>query len=312
MRNAAPQLILGLAGLLMMTGGAAAQSRQFDCGGGAFVSVTVSGPNTVVAGPLDGQMMTLFQSPNNPMHFINGDYGVVLSPDQTRVQVEVPEDAGRTCVFGAAANNQPPPAPPRPQPPPPPQQQQQQATGQGPSRQFFCGEDSFVTVTVSGPNTILAGPIDGMMMTMQQDPSRPMDFFFQDYGLTISPDQMHIDIDIPDFGRIGCQFGAGAGVPQPPPPTATPQPQPPAQAAGFPLAARSWGGTVRAGPGVNFQKIASLPEGEQITVLEQVDAPFFQERPWFRISFRGQTGFHWGGIICPIGRPVPGMYEVCN
>ncbi len=308
MRIAVPTLGLAALAFAMLAGAAEAQTRQFACGGGRFVTVTVSGPNTVVAGPLDGQMMTLVQSPNDPLHFLNGDYGVVISPDQTRIQVEVPEDAGLVCVFGAGGNAQrPPPAPPRPQPPPPPPQ----ATGQGPSRQFFCGEDSFVTVTVSGPNTVFAGPIDGQMMTLVQSPNDPLHFLNGDYGIIISPDQLHIQVEIPDFGQIGCQFGAGAGVPQPPPAVAAPTPQP-AQPVGFPIEAKSWGGSVRAGPSINAQKIGSLPEGERITLLEQANAPFFQDRPWFRISFRGQTGYQWGGIICPIGRPVPGTFEVCN
>jgi hypothetical protein len=29
-------------------------------------------------------------------------------------------------------------------------------------------------------------------------------------------------------------------------------------------------------------------------------------------SFRGRIGYHWGGIICPSYRPVPGTFQVCN
>lgn len=90
-------------------------------------------------------------------------------------------------------------------------------------------------------------------------------------------------------------------------PGSVPQPQP--QGSGF--AAKSWGGIVRTGPGQQFNRVASLNEGEPITVLERSGA-VFQGRPWFRISFRGQVGYHWGGIICPIGRPVPGTWQVCN
>lgn len=86
---------------------------------------------------------------------------------------------------------------------------------------------------------------------------------------------------------------------------------PSAQEGSGSFAAKSWGGIVRSGPGQNFARIASLNEGEPITVLEQTGAQF-QGRPWFKISFRGRVGYHWGGIICPIGRPVPGTFEVCN
>ena len=88
-------------------------------------------------------------------------------------------------------------------------------------------------------------------------------------------------------------------------------PQQPPQAQGGGFAAKSWGGIVRSGPGVNYAKIASLNEGERITVLQQT-RQYYQDRPWFQISFRGRTGYHWGGIICPIDRAVPGTYQVCN
>ena len=90
-------------------------------------------------------------------------------------------------------------------------------------------------------------------------------------------------------------------------------PAPPVQSGGvtFPFAAKSWGGIVRSGPGQNYGKIASLREREPITVLEQT-AQYFQDRPWFKISFRGRIGYHWGGIICPSYRPVPGTFQVCN
>jgi hypothetical protein len=80
----------------------------------------------------------------------------------------------------------------------------------------------------------------------------------------------------------------------------------------FPFAAKSWGGSVRSGPGSGFKQIASLREREPITVLEQSDAAHYQDRPWFKIQFRGRVGYHWGGIICPVGAAVPGTFEVCN
>ena len=89
--------------------------------------------------------------------------------------------------------------------------------------------------------------------------------------------------------------------------------QQPAQtgAVSFPFPAKSWGGIVRSGPGQRFRKIASLREGEPITVLEQT-AEYFQDRPWFKIRYRGRVGYHWGGIICPKGRAVQGTFQVCN
>lgn len=84
----------------------------------------------------------------------------------------------------------------------------------------------------------------------------------------------------------------------------------PGQGGGL-FAAKSWGGIVRSGPGTGYARIASLKEGEPITVLEQM-RQYYQGRPWFKISFRGRTGYHWGGIICPLGQSVPGTFQVCN
>lgn len=92
-------------------------------------------------------------------------------------------------------------------------------------------------------------------------------------------------------------------------PGSPPPVQQPAAPGSF--AAKSWGGIVRSGPGQRYARIASLNEGERITVLQQT-GQYFQDRPWFKIRFRGRTGYHWGGIICPLGRAVPGTYQVCN
>ena len=92
----------------------------------------------------------------------------------------------------------------------------------------------------------------------------------------------------------------------------TPGSPPPVQQGGSgSFAAKSWGGIVRSGPGTQYGRIASLNEGERITVLQQT-GQYYQDRPWFKISFRGRIGYHWGGIICPLGRSVPGTFQVCN
>lgn len=79
-----------------------------------------------------------------------------------------------------------------------------------------------------------------------------------------------------------------------------------------PLAAGSWGGIVRSGPGMDHRRVASLREGERVELL-------FNTRimrdgyPWFLIRFRGgQLGFQWGGILCRLEVPVDGLYETCR
>ena len=172
------------------------------------------------------------------------------------------------------------------------------------SRTFFCGEDSFVTVTVVNPTTITAGLIEGQTLTMQQDPAAPLTYFLGDYQVIIAPDQNGIQLMIPDFGAIDCiRQDATQQAPDPAPAPAE---------ADFPVEAKSWGGSVRSGPGIDYPKVGSLAEGQRIVLLSQSGAEFYQDLPWFEISWSGKTGYHWGGIICPIGVAVPGTFQVCD
>lgn len=82
-----------------------------------------------------------------------------------------------------------------------------------------------------------------------------------------------------------------------------------AAAASFP--AGSWGGIVRAGPGMNFPKVTSLKEGDPVTVIENTGV-MMNGYPWFKITYGAKkTGFHWGGIMCAVGAPRDGLFEVC-
>ncbi|HVQ10236.1 MAG TPA: SH3 domain-containing protein [Allosphingosinicella sp.] len=84
--------------------------------------------------------------------------------------------------------------------------------------------------------------------------------------------------------------------------------------AGFdrPVAAGSWGGVVRSGPGMEHARLASLREGERVELL--YDTGIMRDGyPWFLIRFRGnQLGFQWGGILCRLQVPVEGLYESCR
>jgi hypothetical protein len=84
------------------------------------------------------------------------------------------------------------------------------------------------------------------------------------------------------------------------------------QTATFPAAGGSWGGIVRSGPGQEFARVASLREGEPVTLLENTGA-MMNGFPWFRIRFRaGSEGFKWGGILYGRGEAVPGAFEICR
>ncbi|GAA6212507.1 hypothetical protein NBRC116602_22480 [Hyphomicrobiales bacterium 4NK60-0047b] len=93
--------------------------------------------------------------------------------------------------------------------------------------------------------------------------------------------------------------------------TSTNHNKPHSEAISFPRQAKSWGGKVRSGPGQHYKKRASLKEGEWITLLEKT-GEMFQDRPWFKIKYRGRIGYHWGGIVCSVGTYVEGTYQTCN
>lgn len=84
--------------------------------------------------------------------------------------------------------------------------------------------------------------------------------------------------------------------------------------AGFdrPVAAGSWGGIVRSGPGMEHARLASLREGERVELLYNTGV-VWDGYPWFLIRFRnGQLGFQWGGILCRLEVPVDGLYQTCR
>lgn len=79
-----------------------------------------------------------------------------------------------------------------------------------------------------------------------------------------------------------------------------------------PVEAGSWGGIVRNGPGQSHARLASLREGERVTLLANTGV-VWNDYPWFLIRFRdGQLGFMWGGILCSRGPQVEGTYQRCT
>jgi hypothetical protein len=80
----------------------------------------------------------------------------------------------------------------------------------------------------------------------------------------------------------------------------------------FPVAAASWGGVLRDGPGQNFRKVGSLQEGEPVTLMARSDV-VEDGFPWFKITTqRGQTGYQWGGILCSTGAERPDIFKTCT
>jgi Bacterial SH3 domain len=86
-------------------------------------------------------------------------------------------------------------------------------------------------------------------------------------------------------------------------------------AAGEPIAldvaARSWGGKLRAGPGMKFAQTGSLQEGENVTLIENTGV-MMNGYNWFKIRrAKGQEGYKWGGILCSNTRQVAGLFDQC-
>ncbi|BDA85564.1 hypothetical protein Sa4125_31060 [Aureimonas sp. SA4125] len=80
----------------------------------------------------------------------------------------------------------------------------------------------------------------------------------------------------------------------------------------FPRDAGSWGGVVRSGPGREYKRLTSLPEGARVTLLQDAGA---RENgfPWMKITYDGsKTGYQWGGILCSIDTPIPEVFETCT
>ena len=74
---------------------------------------------------------------------------------------------------------------------------------------------------------------------------------------------------------------------------------------------RSWGGKLRAGPGMKYDKIGSLGEGDRVTLLENTGVEM-NGYNWFKIRrSNGQEGYKWSGILCSGALHVIGIYEKC-
>jgi hypothetical protein len=94
----------------LSTSDANAQTRTFQCGKGQAITVNVTGPNSISAGPIEGNTMQFKKSPRNPQEFRNGDYAVTISADQLKIEVEIADFGMVKCSYqGENANtpNQP-------------------------------------------------------------------------------------------------------------------------------------------------------------------------------------------------------------
>jgi hypothetical protein len=84
-----------------------AQTRTFQCAKGTAITVQVTGPNSISAGPIERQTMQFKKSPQNPLTFINGEYAVIISPDQSKIEVEIPDFGTVKCNYQGEAASTP-------------------------------------------------------------------------------------------------------------------------------------------------------------------------------------------------------------
>lgn len=95
-------------------------------------------------------------------------------------------------------------------------------------------------------------------------------------------------------------------------PSAAPT-QAPAQQFDYPMVAGTWGGIVRSGPGQDNARVASLKEGEEVTLMAPPLAVSTGDYPWFKIAFRdGTIGYMWGGLLCSTGAERPDIFKLCT
>lgn len=173
------------------------------------------------------------------------------------------------------------------------------------SREFACSQAGNLMVIVEDAETISASLGNGKPRRLRNTADAPFDFTAAQVTLHITRNQTGVRIEQPGAEDIVCIYLA-VNAPADRPFVAQPDEFVPGEQA------RSWGGVVRSGPGMDFDKVASLKEGEPIVLVDKTDA-FMNGYPWFRISFgNGQTGFQWGGIICPVGHLLAGTFEQCN
>lgn len=74
----------------------------------------------------------------------------------------------------------------------------------------------------------------------------------------------------------------------------------------------SWGGRMRAGPGLTFTQTASLSRGQNLRIISQTDKTYL-DRPWFQVRLENDDkGYVWGGILCSLDSGVDGTFNHNN
>ena len=72
----------------------------------------------------------------------------------------------------------------------------------------------------------------------------------------------------------------------------------------------SYGGILRAGPGMDYAKLGSLQPDDDINLLEDTGV-WFNDYKWYKVDSPIGVGYHWGGIFCSEGKAPEGVFQSC-
>jgi len=72
---------------------------------------------------------------------------------------------------------------------------------------------------------------------------------------------------------------------------------------------KSWAGVLRAGPGMDYERVTSLTLNQPVTLVARTEIDK-GDYPWYRIKLvNGMTGYQWGGILCDPSGTETGTYN---
>lgn len=90
------------------------------------------------------------------------------------------------------------------------------------------------------------------------------------------------------------------------------RPQPAPTFTGFPAPGFSWGGVIRSGPSMDYDRVGTVAEGTPLTLLANTGQSM-NGYDWFQVRLpNGLVGYQWGGIICGEVMEIPGTFRTCT
>lgn len=84
---------------LTLATAAHAQSRTFICPDNAAVTITAMGPDAISVSPINGGAMTMRQIANTPLAYVNGEFSVQVTPEQTKASFMLPNWGAVLCEY---------------------------------------------------------------------------------------------------------------------------------------------------------------------------------------------------------------------